>query len=134
MVAERMAVRPAKALTPQPPAAVSAVALSAADAARPLAARRKDASSLDDDEIVGAMRAHDFKIKAAAVALGVSRSWLNMRLETCQGVRKAKDLGREEILNAARSSNGDLSAMAERLQVSEHGLKLRMRALEIGDR
>jgi two-component system nitrogen regulation response regulator GlnG len=140
MVAERMAAR-----SPKPPALASrsgsteiAFAGSASPAApdpgaATSAGARKDASSLDDAEIARAMRAHDFKIKAAAVALGVSRSWLNTRLENCQGVRKAKELGREEILTAARASNGDLPSMAERLQVSEHGLKLRMRALEIAD-
>jgi hypothetical protein len=79
------------------------------------------------------MREHGFKIKVAAVALGVSRSWLNTRLESCQGIRKAKELSREEIQRAAQASGGELPLMAERLEVSEHGLKLRMKALELGD-
>lgn len=94
---------------------------------------RRDAASLDDAEIAAAMREHRFKIKAAAVALGVSRSWLNTRLESCAGIRKAKELGREEILSAASQAGGDLTTMAERLEVSEHGLKLRMKALELQD-
>jgi DNA-binding NtrC family response regulator len=94
---------------------------------------RRDAASLDDAEIAAAMRDHRFKIKAAAVALGVSRSWLNTRLESCAGIRKAKELGREEILGAASATGADLTAMAERLEVSEHGLKLRMKALELQD-
>lgn len=94
---------------------------------------RRDAASLDDAEIAAAMRDHRFKIKAAAVALGVSRSWLNTRLESCAGIRKAKELGREEILGAASLAGGDLTTMAERLEVSEHGLKLRMKALELQD-
>jgi two-component system nitrogen regulation response regulator GlnG len=95
--------------------------------------RTKDAASLDDATIAQAMREHRFKIKAAAVALGVSRSWLGTRLESCQGIRKAKELSREEILSAARETGNDPSALAERLEVSEHGLKLRMKALEISD-
>ncbi len=94
---------------------------------------RRDAASLEDGEIAAAMREHRFKIKAAAVALGVSRSWLNTRLESCAGIRKAKELLRDEILSAASASGGDLTAMAERLEVSEHGLKLRMKALELQD-
>ena len=96
-------------------------------------ARTKDAASLEDAEIALAMREHRFKIKAAAIALGVSRSWLNTRLESCQGIRKAKELGRDEILSASSAVGGELSAMAERLEVSEHGLKLRVKALELGD-
>ena len=80
------------------------------------------------------MREHRFKIKLVAEVLGVSRSWLNTRLESCQGIRKAKELSREEILEAARDSDGVLPTMAERLEVSEHGLKLRMKALEINER
>ena len=98
-----------------------------------LPARGKDAASLEDAEIALAMREHRFKIKAAAIALGVSRSWLNTRLESCQGIRKAKELGRDEILSASSAVGGELSAMAERLEVSEHGLKLRVKALELGD-
>jgi two-component system nitrogen regulation response regulator GlnG len=96
-------------------------------------ARHKDAASLEDAEIARAMREHRFKIKAAAIALGVSRSWLNTRLESCQGIRKAKELSRDEILHASSAAGGELSAMAERLEVSEHGLKLRMKALELGE-
>ncbi|HEU4579049.1 MAG TPA: sigma 54-interacting transcriptional regulator [Polyangiaceae bacterium] len=96
-------------------------------------ARNKDAASLEDAEIAQAMREHRFKIKAAAIALGVSRSWLNTRLESCQGIRKAKELSRDEILQASSAAGGELSAMAERLEVSEHGLKLRMKALELGE-
>ncbi|MEO8183578.1 MAG: sigma 54-interacting transcriptional regulator [Deltaproteobacteria bacterium] len=98
-----------------------------------LPARGKDAASLEDGEIAQAMREHRFKIKAAAIALGVSRSWLNTRLESCQGIRKAKELSREEILSAASAVGGELLAMAERLEVSEHGLKLRVKSLELGD-
>jgi len=98
-----------------------------------LPARGKDAASLEDAEIAQAMREHRFKIKAAAIALGVSRSWLNTRLESCQGIRKAKELNRDEILSASSAVGGELSAMAERLEVSEHGLKLRVKALELGN-
>jgi DNA-binding NtrC family response regulator len=97
-------------------------------------AARKDAASLEDADIARAMREHRFKIKTVAEVLGVSRSWLNTRLESCQGIRKAKELNRDEILEAARAEGGVLPAMAERLEVSEHGLKLRMNALELGER
>jgi two-component system nitrogen regulation response regulator GlnG len=103
-----------------------------APARSPTERPRKDAASLEDADIARAMREHSFKIKVVAEVLGVSRSWLNVRLESCQGIRKAKELSREEILSAARATNGLLPAMAEQLEVSEHGLKLRMKALDIG--
>ena len=100
----------------------------------PRPAARKEAASLEDEDIARAMRENQFKIKVVAEVLGVSRSWLNVRLESCQGIRKAKDLSRAEILDARGAAGGDLSAMAERLEVSEHALKLRMKALEIDGR
>jgi two-component system, NtrC family, nitrogen regulation response regulator GlnG len=109
------------------PDAPSAGRTRTADAA---SAQRRDTTTLSDDEIAQAMRLHQFKVGAAALALGVSRSWLNTRLESCNGIRKAKDLGREEILAAAHACAWDLVKMAERLEVSGHGLKLRINALE----
>jgi DNA-binding NtrC family response regulator len=116
-------------------ATFSAASSSGASSSAPRASGpRKEAGALTDEEIVSAMRQHQFKIKTVAEVLGVSRSWLNVRLETCQGIRKARDLSREEISGAARAANDDLSAMAEQLEVSEHGLKMRMKALELAGR
>ena len=47
------------------------------------------------------------------------------------GVRKARDLGRAEILGASEPAGGDVDAMAAALQVSRRGLVLRMRELEM---
>jgi two-component system nitrogen regulation response regulator GlnG len=92
--------------------------------------RQDQTAALSDEDIAQAMRLHRFKVGAAALALGVSRSWLNTRLETCNGVRKAKDVSKDEILLAAGACGWDLVKMAERLEVSAHGLKLRVNALE----
>lgn len=92
--------------------------------------RQDQTAALTDEDIAQALRLHRFKVGAAALALGVSRSWLNTRLEGCKGVRKAKDVGKEEILLAASACGWDLLKMAERLEVSAHGLKLRVNALE----
>jgi two-component system nitrogen regulation response regulator GlnG len=98
--------------------------------ARTPAPRQDQTAGLSDEDIAQAMRLHRFKVGAAALALGVSRSWLNTRLETCNGVRKAKDVGKDEILLAAGACGWDLVKMAEQLEVSAHGLKLRVNALE----
>jgi len=132
MLAERLSPARSSALgtlipDTLPPPPLDAAPLDAAPA------RNQDPASLEDAEIARAMREHGFKIKLAAVALGVSRSWLNTRLESCQGIRKAKDLSRSEIQSAAQAAGGDLPLMAERLEVSEHGLKLRIKALDLGD-
>lgn len=135
MIADRLgSAEPRDSSGPKEPRDPQRTAAARADsAAQPLPAARKDAASLEDEDIARAMRDNQFKIKVVAEVLGVSRSWLNVRLESCQGIRKAKDLSRAEILEA-KSSGGDLASMAERLEVSEHALKLRMKALEIDGR
>jgi two-component system nitrogen regulation response regulator GlnG len=112
------------------PDATTGPVVGAGAAAEVGASRQEQTAALTDEDIVQAMRIHRFKVGAAALALGVSRSWLNTRLESCNGVRKAKDVSKEEILLAAGACGWDLVKMAERLEVSVHGLKLRVNALE----
>lgn len=92
---------------------------------------RADTADLSDEDIVSAMRACHFKVKSAAHLLGVSRSWLNDRIESCDGLRKAKTLQEPEIREALSLHSGKIAEMARTLEVSEHGLKLRIRALDI---
>jgi hypothetical protein len=53
-------------------------------------------------------------------------------MERCDGIRKARDLGAEEILACREACGGDIAEMAQRLEVSERGLKLRITELGIG--
>jgi two-component system, NtrC family, nitrogen regulation response regulator GlnG len=92
---------------------------------------RPDARSLSDAEVLSAMEQSGFRVARAAEALGVSRSWLHTRIEFCEGLRHAKELGADEIISASQACHGVLSDMAVLLKVSEHGLKLRMSTLGI---
>ncbi len=95
-------------------------------------AARRDPRDISDEEIVVAMQRTQFKVNATAEVLGVSRSWLHTRLEFCQGLRKAKELTAAEISDALLLTDQSVADAAAHLQVSEHGLKLRMAALGIG--
>lgn len=75
------------------------------------------------------LRAHQFRLQATATALGVSRASLYVLIDTCPRVRKASDLGRDEIEDAHRRCGGRHGAMAERLEVSKQGLKMRLKEL-----
>ena len=44
-------------------------------------------------------------------------------------VRKATDLGREELETAAQRCDGDLEAMVDDLEVSKNALRIRMKEL-----
>ncbi|HOX43874.1 MAG TPA: sigma 54-interacting transcriptional regulator [Myxococcota bacterium] len=96
-------------------------------AAPPAPAAR--AGELEPQAALEALRAHGFKVKAAAAALGISRTTLYALMEQIPGLRKARDLGREELERGLAECGGDLEALAARLEVSPHGLKLRLKEL-----
>jgi two-component system nitrogen regulation response regulator GlnG len=50
-------------------------------------------------------------------------------IDACPRIRKASDLGREEIAAAAERCGGRVEAIAEELEVSKQGLKMRMKEL-----
>ncbi len=109
----------------------SPVAPPAAPAPTPTPTPRKRYRHVDDisdDELVGALRAHAFALKATAAALGVSRTALYGRVERCPLVRPATALTAAEI-EAAASTHPDLKARAAALEVSPQALKRRMTAL-----
>ncbi len=86
---------------------------------------------IDDEQLVSALRSHDWRIGATAKALGISKNTLYQLMERSSTIRKARDLNREEILACRDRFEGDAASMANELEVSERGLKLRMRELGI---
>ena len=59
----------------------------------------------------------------------MSRTTLYSRIEKSPHIRKAGDLTQAQIDNALRTSSGDIASAAQALEVSERGLKLRMKDL-----
>jgi two-component system nitrogen regulation response regulator GlnG len=110
---------------PRPPAA-SSPALE-----RPQAAHRRP-EDVREDELLAALRANRWRLQPAAVQLGISRSSLYDRIDRSPNVRKATDLGREEIEASHARCAGDLDAMTEELEVSKRGLQRRMKHLGLG--
>ena len=84
----------------------------------PSAVRRRKPSEIDDVEIVATLEARRWDRKAAARQLGISRAALYLRLESIPGVRKAADVGPEEIRRVRERHDGDVAAMAAELRVS----------------
>jgi two-component system nitrogen regulation response regulator GlnG len=112
--------------TPLPPVA-------AADAPRRRAqsAVYRSPSEVNEGELLEALRANQWEVKAAAAQLGISRPALYLLLDKFPGIRKAADLSRAEILEARELCGGDLNAMVTRLEVSKKGLLQRMNQLGI---
>lgn len=91
--------------------------------------QKRRATELADKEIVDVLRRHRFNLNQTCSELGVSRNWLNKFIESCPHLRKAKDIGIDEIRRCAVECGNDLNAMADRLQVSTRGLQLQMKRL-----
>lgn len=80
-------------------------------------------------ELLTALREHDFQLKASAEALGISRASLYLLVEATPQVRKASELGADEVLEAAAATGADWVQMARALEVSVYALKRQVRAL-----
>jgi two-component system, NtrC family, nitrogen regulation response regulator GlnG len=98
----------------------------AIEAAPPLTGAPRE---ITDDALIAALAGHDWKTGAAAAALGISKTTLYALIERCPRIRKARDVGRDELEACRAAAGGDLDAMSARLQVSRRGLQLRMREL-----
>jgi two-component system, NtrC family, nitrogen regulation response regulator GlnG len=98
---------------------------------RAQAAVYRSPSEVGEAELLEALRASHWEIKAAAAQLGISRPALYLLMDKFPGIRKASDLSRSEILEARELCGGDLNAMVSRLEVSKKGLLQRMSQLGI---
>ena len=84
-----------------------------------------------EEELLAALRAHQFRILPTARALGVSRASLYNLIDQCSAVRKAADLSATEIEASSQRHDGDLDGMAADLEVSRKGLSRRMTELDL---
>ncbi len=83
-------------------------------------------------ELIEALRANRWRIKATARQLVISRAALYRLMEQSSGVRKASDLGREEIELCRARCGDDIDAMVDELEVSKLALRRRMGQLGLG--
>lgn len=88
---------------------------------------RRTPSEITEDELIAALKAHQWRTRAAAAALGVSRATLIARIDRSERIRRARDVPLEELQSCYATCGGDLDAMSEALQVSRRGLLLRLR-------
>ncbi|MCA9641880.1 MAG: sigma-54-dependent Fis family transcriptional regulator [Polyangiaceae bacterium] len=96
-------------------------------------AERTEAKEIADDELVAALRAHQFSVGPTAAALGVPRSTLYGLMERSNSVRKATDLTEQELRKGLEEHQGNQTSLAAQLEISERALRLRLRALGLLD-
>ncbi len=97
-------------------------------AALPAGTARGD--SLDAELVRDALRENRWNITRTARMLGVSKNTLTARIREIPGLRLAGELEPDDIAEARRKYGGDVALLADKLQVSVHGLRLRLRDLE----
>jgi two-component system nitrogen regulation response regulator GlnG len=97
--------------------------------ARAPAPRRRSPQEVCDEELVAALRANRWEPGATSEQLGISRAALYLLIDACPLTRKASDLERSEIERALAESGGRLAEAAAQLEVSEEGLKRRVKKL-----
>ncbi|EED33822.1 transcriptional regulator, Fis family [gamma proteobacterium NOR5-3] len=85
-------------------------------------------ADVSDEDFIAAWKAARYEVSTIARELGVSRSAIYRRLETLRECRLAADVPLGEMLAALDACRGDLRATADRLAVSQQGLKTRLRA------
>lgn len=103
-----------------------------AEAPAPRPALRKSyrpPAEVSEAELLAALRGNRWRLQPTAQSLGLSRTSLYALIDQCPAIRKAADLDREEIQACLERTGGDLDAAVEILEVSRHGLLLRLKEL-----
>jgi two-component system nitrogen regulation response regulator GlnG len=130
---ERMLEEPAPPEAPAAPAPPEPSEPSAPPEPAASVSRRKP-SEVSDQELVGALNATSWDLKAAAERLNITRSSLYMLIERSPSLRTAVALTEEEITRCFQECDGDLDAMVQRLQVSKRSLQSRLKRMGLSTR
>ncbi|MCB9762623.1 MAG: sigma-54-dependent Fis family transcriptional regulator [Alphaproteobacteria bacterium] len=88
-----------------------------------------DPLALTEDRVRASLRRNQYNVTRTATELGVAKNTLSDFIRAQPGLNLAGDLDVETILSAVNATDGDLDTAAQALEVSPHGLRLRMRAL-----
>jgi len=126
----RVRVSPALERLLSSPAVATAASSSAATSSEPQPPRKAKApADISDEELLEALRRNGFAVRATARDLGVSKTSLYQLMDERPGIRKAKDIQRDELVASQREHAGDTKAMSAALEVSVAALRRRLTEL-----
>jgi two-component system nitrogen regulation response regulator GlnG len=94
---------------------------------------KRKPSEITDDMLLDALRGNRWRTGATATALGISRTSLYALIGKSKRIRKAQDIPEDELRRCWKECGGDAGAMAEKLEASDRGILLRMKALGIAE-
>jgi len=90
---------------------------------------RRRPSSISREELAAALRAQRYELQATAEQLGISRASVYQLIQRFSGFQTAQDIDEQELVQCFQTFNGDLEQMMYHLQVSQLGLKRRLRSM-----
>ncbi|NMO18660.1 sigma-54-dependent Fis family transcriptional regulator [Pyxidicoccus fallax] len=114
---------------PVPGSALSVEAVPAPDAEPEAKPQRRKPSEVSEQELLEALRACSWDLKATADWLGIPRPSVYVLIDRSSLLRTARDLSPEEITRCYHECAGDLDKMVQRLEVSKRALQRRVREL-----
>ncbi|MCL5049538.1 MAG: sigma-54-dependent Fis family transcriptional regulator, partial [Firmicutes bacterium] len=91
--------------------------------------RKRKPSQISRDELVLALRRHRYELQATADDLGISRASVYQLIERHPDLKHTADLTDDELTHCYNEFKGDLERMMEHLEVSQIGLRRRLRAM-----
>jgi two-component system, NtrC family, nitrogen regulation response regulator GlnG len=112
---------------------VSARSSSSSSAAQPAPeVKRRKPSDITTAELLAALRENEWDLKPTADQLGIPRPSIYDLIERHPNIRIAGQLSAEEITRCYKECQGDVDAMARRLEVSRKALLRRVKELGLG--
>ncbi|HWO20649.1 MAG TPA: sigma 54-interacting transcriptional regulator [Kofleriaceae bacterium] len=100
----------------------------------PSGAPRRKPAEVSEEELLAALKACKWDLKAAADRLRIPRPSIYTLIERSPRIRTAGDVPADEIAACFHACGGDLDAMAVRLQVSRRALQRRVKELGLAVR
>ena len=86
-------------------------------------------NSVSRNELLETLESCRFELQATAKKLGISRASVYQLIQRFEGVRTAQDLSEEEIKQSYEKNRSDTEKMMWDLQVSQIGLRRRLKSL-----
>ncbi len=93
--------------------------------------RYRPPEDVEPEELLAALSRNRFNLTRSAAELGLSRTSLYFLVDRSPDIRKASEISREEIEKSLARCGGRMDDTADELQVSQRGLLLRMKELEL---
>ncbi|TSC33938.1 sigma 54-interacting transcriptional regulator [Corallococcus sp. Z5C101001] len=100
----------------------------------PAAVARRKSTDITGEELLAALRQHQWDLKLTADRLGIPRSSIYDVIDKHPNIRRAGTLTAEEITACHQECEGDLDAMVRRLEVSKRALNRRIKELGLSTR